>query len=205
MNAARRREFAMSLGAGLKSYLWSDIIASPFVFVLIDESTDISTSENMIIYFIHLKGDEAIVSYVGMVHMSAVDAQAITNTLLTFFDENGLDLQKITGFCTNGASVMTSWKNGVAAQLKRRIPFMQSVHCIAHRLALCCTDAAVDLDYQQHAEVTVNEISSYFNCSGKRTVALQEVSNQFAIGRTKSVKSGKTRWLSTVLQWMFCI
>jgi hypothetical protein len=125
----------MSLSSILKGDLWADLLASPFVSVLIDESTDVSTSENMIIYFIYLKAGVAVVTYAGMVHVPAVDAEAITETLLTYFQENGLPLSKVTGFCSDGASVMTGWKNGVAARLKKHNPFMQSIHCIAHRLA----------------------------------------------------------------------
>ena len=89
VNAARCREFAMSLSSTLKGYLWKDNLASPFVSVLIDESTDISTSENMIIYLIYLKAGVAVVTYVGIVHVPAVDAESITDTLLTFLVENG--------------------------------------------------------------------------------------------------------------------
>lgn len=196
VNSARCREFVMSLSSVLKGRLWADILASPFVSVLIDESTDVSTSENMIIYMIYLHEGLAVVSYAGLVHVPDIDAESITNTLLGFFEQNGLELAKIIGFCSDGASVMTGWKNGVAARLKRLNPFIQSVHCIAHRLALCSADAAQDLDYQSGAEVTINEISSYFNRSGKRTVSLKALTAELDISRSKIVKSGKTRWLS---------
>ena len=196
INHVRCREFVMSLSSILKGYLWADLLASPFVSVLIDESTDVSTSENMIIYFIYLKAGVAVVTYAGMVHVPAVDAKAITETLLTYFQENGLPLSKVTGFCSDGASVMTGWKNGVAARLKKHNPFMQSIHCIAHRLALCCADAADDVDYPSGAEVTMNEISAYFNRSGKKTAALAELATEFELTQKKMVKSGKTRWHS---------
>ena len=73
---------------------------------------------------------------------------------------------------------------------------MQSIHCIAHRLALCCADAADDVDYPSRAEVTMNEISAYFNRSGKKTVALAQLVTEFDLTQKKIVKSGKTRWLS---------
>ena len=45
---------------------------------------------------------------------------------------------------------------------------MLCVHCIAHRLVLCCADSAIDMDYPDEAETVVNNISSFFNRSGKR-------------------------------------
>ena len=72
----------------------------------------------MIIYFIYLKGGEAVVSFVGMLHAPNLTAEAITDLLLTYFAENGLDLKKIVAFCSDGASVMTGIHNGVAARLR---------------------------------------------------------------------------------------
>ena len=166
-NAARCREFVMALSTAIKQELWADISNSPFVSVLIDESTDISTSENLIIYFIYVKDGLAVASYISLVHATAVDAESITESLLTFFAENGLNTNKIIGFCSDGASVMTGCHNGVGVRLQRVNPYMQCVHCIAHRLALCCADAADDVDYPEMAETVVNNISAFFNRSGK--------------------------------------
>lgn len=58
---------------------------------------------------------------------------------------------------------MTGSKTGVGVRLQQLNPFMQCIHCIAHRLALCCADAADDLDYPDMAEAVVNNISSFFN------------------------------------------
>ena len=85
VNAARSREFVMSLSTVLKKMLWLDILASPCVSVLIDESTDISTSENMIIYLIYIKAGVAIVTFAGLVHVPEVDAESITDVVLAFF------------------------------------------------------------------------------------------------------------------------
>ena len=173
VNAARCREFVQALSSALKGALWDDILASPFVSVLIDESTDISTSENLIIYFIYLKAGCAVASYVTLRHAPAVDAQSICQDLLSFFSENGLPMRKVMCFCSDGASVMTCCHNGVGARLKSHNPFMQCIHCIAHRLALCCSDAADDMAYPEMAESLVNSISSYFNRSGNGLMSLR--------------------------------
>ena len=84
-NHVRCREFVMALSATIKQELWADILNSPFVSILIDESTDISTSENLIIYFIYEKYGLPVSSYVSLLHAPAVDATSITESLLTFF------------------------------------------------------------------------------------------------------------------------
>jgi hypothetical protein len=87
-NASRCREFVMSLSAVIKSRVWKDILASPAVSVLIDESTDVSQSENMIVYIIYMEDGTPIAKYVGLVHVSEVDADSITDTVLSFLAEN---------------------------------------------------------------------------------------------------------------------
>ena len=74
----------MTLSGTLKGRLWRDIKASPFVSVMINESTDISSSENLIIYIVYLKAGRAKVTYVQLLHAPAVDAESITESLLTF-------------------------------------------------------------------------------------------------------------------------
>ena len=195
-NAARCREFVMSMAAVLKGDLWQDILASPFVSVLIDESTDISTSQNLIIYIIYLKNGRPKVTFVGLLKVPAATAAVLVEVLTDFFESNGLPIDNVIAFCSDGASVMTGCDNGVGVRLQRSNPFLECIHCIAHRLALCCSDTADDMDYPEVAESLVNQISSYFNRSGKRTQELGAVAKEFQIGRTKIVKSGKTRWLS---------
>ena len=51
---------------------------------------------------------------------------------------------KLTGVATDGASVMTGKRNGVASTLREESKLLLSVHCICHRLALACNDANDD-------------------------------------------------------------
>ena len=196
-NSTRCREFVMALSNTLKGKLWEGILSSPYVAVAIDESTDITTSENLIIYITYIHKGRTHVSYVGLGHAPAVDAESIHHQLLEYLEDNGLDMSRVMCFCSDGASVMTGSQNGVGVRLQRSSnPFMLCIHCIAHRLALCCADTATDMDYPENEESTLNEVSAYFNRSGKRTSKLQALAKELKISQTKIVKSGKTRWLS---------
>ena len=59
----------------------------------------------------------------------------------------GSSLTNLKGLATDGASVMTGKKNGVATKLKELNPVLISVHCICHKLALACTDTNKEIDY----------------------------------------------------------
>lgn len=56
---------------------------------------------------------------VPLLQMRSVTADAITAKLVSFLEVNDLELQKVAGFGSGGASVMVGCRNGVATQLKR--------------------------------------------------------------------------------------
>ena len=52
-----------------------------------------------------------------------------------------LQSSKLVGLATDGAAAMLGVHNGFAAKLKRDVPELFSVHCIAYREALAASDA----------------------------------------------------------------
>lgn len=57
-----------------------------------------------------------------------------------------LDLKKISGLCTDGASVMIGKRDGLGAKLKQKNRHLIATHCACHRLALACTDSNSNLE-----------------------------------------------------------
>lgn len=47
----------------------------------------------------------------------------------------GVELSKVMGFGSDGASVMMGRRGGVVAKLKEENPNLIGIHCVAHRLA----------------------------------------------------------------------
>jgi len=62
-------------------------------------------------------------------------------------NELGLDVTKVGGIASDGASVMLGCNNGEAAKLKAIVPSVMVVHCICHQLALACADSNQELSY----------------------------------------------------------
>lgn len=48
--------------------------------------------------------------------------------------------KKLTGLCTDGASVMVGKREGLAAKLRQDCPCMINLRCVCHTLALACVD-----------------------------------------------------------------
>ena len=66
---------------------------------------------------------------------------AIHKSLRSF----GLNLSKLVGFGSDGASAMLGEKNGAAIKLKILSPSLVSFHCPAYRLQLVISDGFKDV------------------------------------------------------------
>ena len=75
------------------------------------------------------------------------------------------------GPATDGASVMTAKRNGVAALLRREWKLLLNVHCICYRLALACGDANDHVQYIQSVENNLLQLWSFFKNSPKKSAS----------------------------------
>lgn len=78
--------------------------------------------------------------------------------------------------CANfdGASVMMGEINGVACRLKRRVPHIVILHCVAHKLELAVLDA-VKVPYLQKFDDTIKAIFKMYYRSPKKRRELKEI------------------------------
>jgi len=84
----------------------------------------------------------ATTEYLTCVKLLATIADAITTVLLGVMTTLGLDVQRMVGFCSDGAATMVGVKSGVTARLKAVNPRIVAVRCVAHRTALVMSDIA---------------------------------------------------------------
>lgn len=76
-------------------------------------------------------------------------ASTLYSTLLAVLEDFGVDVSKVLGFGSDGASVMTGRENGVAARLKRDSPHAVAVRCICHRLYLAVSQVCIVIPAMQ--------------------------------------------------------
>lgn len=140
---------------------------SPFVSLLIDESTDISTIENLIIYIKLLNNFNPETHLLGNVHIPNGQAATVTQIVKDIMASRHLDEKKVVGFGSDGASVMTGKNNGMAARLKRVNPFLISIHCMAHKLALCTSQASTGIQFLSTFKETLFSEIFFVNASAQ--------------------------------------
>ena len=112
------------------------------------------------------------------------------------------------GLATDGCSVMTRKRNGVAVKMRQECKLPLNVHCICHLLALACADANDHVSYIKVAEKILVQLWSFFKNSSKQSASYSKaavaVKSLVVTGKEgkraiakKLKKACRTRWLST--------
>ena len=100
------------------------------------------------------------------------------------------------GFGSDGASVMTGRVSGVAARLSQSNPYLVAIHCVAHRLALACSQAGERIAYIQKFKKALTTLYWFFQASAVRTAGLKAIQEMFDTPSLKLKEAKDVRWLS---------
>ncbi|GAQ93343.1 hypothetical protein KFL_014550010, partial [Klebsormidium nitens] len=170
---------------------------SPVVSIGIDESTDISVHQHMIVYCKYITAEKKVSTvFLGLLQVNETDAASLCARVLECLNLFGIPIEKVLCFGSDGASVMTGAQNGVAARLQRLFPFMLAIHCIAHRLNLAAGGAADSLPFAVELDKLVNAIAAVFSRSAKKLGALRELEEELGLPDLVPTRIFAVRWLS---------
>ena len=117
-----------------------EIASADFHTLTVNESTDISVSKCLILYFNYRVSFEYKTRFDGIIQLKSCDASSIVTAIEEFYKKYRLELHKMVMFTSDGAAVILGRRNGVAAKLKERIPHLVQQHCVAHREDLGIAD-----------------------------------------------------------------
>ena len=139
-----------------------------------DESTDISVTQKLVVHVRFMTEDFVPKTrFLKNPDLSDGKAATILDTLKAVLAEKWLAppvLSTVFGLGSDGAAVMTGVKGGVSGLMKNENP----MHCLAHRLALCTSQAATDIPALKGYQQIITDIYYYFSKSAKRTAGLKE-------------------------------
>ena len=121
---------------------------------------------------------------------------AICDRLKEWNTRWNIHLNKLVGFASDGASVMTGCQSGVAMRLRVDVPHMIDIHCVAHRLALATTKATESTLEVKQFETVIKDVYNYFAHSTTRRVELQLWQSVYDDPVITIQGFSSTRWLS---------
>ena len=87
---------------------------------------------------------------------------------------------------------------GVAKLLKNSLPYLVSVHCIAHRCALVLSNAGEDFDELLKIDVVLRSVYKLFHKSAKEQSLWESFARSHKVKALKFPCFNKTRWSSRV-------
>ena len=205
-------EFLSLISDNIRMTTKHELDNSPYVGLMIDETTDLSTIKQLIVYAkclvrpqsedgTKLGGISVWSRFLGIVELTHADAENITQVLLTLLNtQYQIGMQelksKLAGFGSDGANVMVGKHAGVSAKLRELVPSLISVHCAAHRLALAASETALQVSTANRFKGIINSLFHYLQQSPARSARFVEVQKALCLPELKLKEAKDVRWLS---------
>lgn len=81
------------------------------------------------------------------------DATVLFKYLKDTCTKDGLNMAKVVGFGSDGASVIVGKHSSVSTRVKKESPHCINIHCIAHRLNLATSQASRNIPFMKEVEL----------------------------------------------------
>ncbi|XP_059669396.1 uncharacterized protein LOC132314568 [Cornus florida] len=118
-------------------------IGDAFFSILIDESRDISTKEQMACVLRYVdKNGHVVERFVGLVHVSDTTSISLKKAIDALFSRHGLSISRLRGQGYDGASNMRGQFNGLKTLILKENECAFYIHCFAHQLQLALVGMA---------------------------------------------------------------
>ncbi|XP_069107881.1 uncharacterized protein C17orf113-like [Argopecten irradians] len=148
---------------------------SPFVGIMVDESMDIATDKKLIMFCKIVYGGQIKIEFCANVTVPDGKADTIYNSIVNWMNSVGITFKNISGFGSDGASVMTGRLSGVGVKLREQNPRIIHIWCAAHRLALVSHWAAKKVPYLGRVQEMLVAIYFFYEFSAPRYNKIKEL------------------------------
>ena len=178
-SAGSIREMFLLLGSVVKSQLVQEISRASCYGLLADEVCDVANKEQLVTFIKFVNPDTGKTNTVFLSASDILensttgspDAITIKDAIVSQIEAAEIEKQKLASFGSDGVSVMTGKRNGVAVRLRDEIKPLINVHCVCHRLALACAGANDTIAYLKQVERILLQLWSFFDNSAKKSSA----------------------------------
>ncbi|CAI7883960.1 unnamed protein product [Closterium sp. NIES-54] len=171
------------------------LLTSPYNGITRDESADRCRGKHMIIFATFIRENRVVTEFLALLSVEKCDAASLLYVFVSHLQALGIELAKIAGMSTDGASVMMGSKNGLVARLRLRIPHLVSSHCIAHREALAAKDAADAIPEFDMVDGLIRQVAEYLGRSSPWHQRFLELQELFTATNLELQGIHQVRWL----------
>ena len=163
---------------------------------MLDESLDIATNKKLILFCKILYDNQLRIEFCANISIQDGKAETVYNCIVNWLRDVGINVKRVSGIGTDGASVMTSCRTGVGVRMKSRNDKIVHVWCAAHRLALVSYWAAKRVPYLQVVNEMLIAIFNFYQYSAPRYAKVRELQKLMGQKVKKFKKPTQVRWLS---------
>ena len=195
------KEFQESVATVIHDSIIKKIKQAKMLAILIDESTDISVSKQMVVYARVVDENFNVCTHLLKnicISDPKSDAKVLYDSLFKYLVDEEIDIGKLKGFGSDGAAVMVGKRSGVATRLKEVSPHCVNIHCMAHRFNLCTSQASKNVTYVKEFEKILTDLFYYFggSKSGNRKCELEEIQKILDDPQVKMKQCHEIRWIA---------
>lgn len=139
--------------------------------------------------------EDFVIDFLGFSKVIYTTADNLYEDFTNFLSKVGLNLMKLVGIGTDGASSLCGTKNSLYTKLKQKIPNLILIKCVCHSLHLCSMKAMTSIP--ACVEFVIKETHNWFARSAIRWHQYEEIykSKNGNNAPKKFPKVAATRWL----------
>ena len=142
---------------------------SPFITIMIDETTDITNQEQVVVVLRTVGENFSIEEdLVGLYSVSRIDATTLVTVIKDTLIRLNLPVNKLRGQCYDGCSTMSGHRSGVAKQIRDEEARAVYTHCYSHSLSLAASDTIKKSKLMKSALEITHEITKLIKLSPRR-------------------------------------
>ena len=184
------------LGEEFKSAVVKDIMNTKHFSIIIDESTDRSTTKSLAIavnYF-SMKNESVQTKLLNLIPVTSGTAEDLFVVLSTELKKNHLGIESLIGFSADTTNVMFGCNDSIVTRIREASPTCLVLKCVCHSTALSVSHASKLLP--RSIDQLIRDIYNYFSQSAKRIDQFKEFQEFTDTPQHRILRFYDIRWLS---------
>ena len=153
----------------------AEIRSSGYYGIVVDETSDISRTEQVSLFFRYIYNGETKETFTGFHSTSSTEGQVLYELVKTTVSKLQLSLENIIAECFDGAANMSGVQKGLAARMKECSPLSLYVHCYGHRLNLALQGTMTEIEPLRNALGVVQSLYNFLEASPKRHALFKSI------------------------------
>ena len=171
-----------------------DCIACGPFGVIVDETSDISRTEQVSLCLSFVADGVKKEAFVGFYETKTTDGKALYDLITKAISDLNLDATNIVGECFDGAANMSGKEKGLAVRMKDCSPFAVYVHCYGHLLNLALQDTMSEVEPLRNALGTIQSLYNLLEASAKRHTMFRDIEVELDHLKLTLKSLSVTRW-----------